>query len=93
VWTEKPKEEEEKELNGAVEKLKITDMDENTKGIPKVKSGLADLEIVWVRIHLPYIQHSLKLWIQIGFDSITLWDQDSDVKSGSRDKKKIMCFL
>ncbi len=39
-WTEMPKEEEdkdnEKELNGAVEKLKITDMDENTKGIPKV---------------------------------------------------------
>jgi len=39
-WTEKPKEEEEeekdeKELNGALAKLKITDMDENTKGIPK----------------------------------------------------------
>lgn len=37
-WVDKPKEEEddeEKELNGAVEKLKITDMDENTKGIPK----------------------------------------------------------
>jgi nucleosome assembly protein 1-like 1 len=36
-WPDKPKpeDEEEKELNGAVEKFKIADLDENTKGIPK----------------------------------------------------------